>query len=612
MNPKTTVALVLIVLAAAGAYAWLNQDAPPADPASRRLFPGLAPDDVRALKYGGGGDDGLVLERRADGFYVSRPGHPVRRAKNELMEAALRAVASSAFLAPRGDVRPEDDAGFGLAPAHRRIVTVVATDGRETSLVVGAPVRAGVVVARQGGPAGPAVEIDSVLVADLFPGGATLVDPRLLPWYAPSVNGLRVFDRADGGPAFGAVRQSGRWFLREPAAVRAEQSAVDGIAAYLCSVEAAGPYEGPPPETVVRARLEFREGSAASIACARLPNGRAAARTEPDGAWEYVDEVLLERLLVDPLSLRTRRLTDVEAGRIVELRWQDGDAPVERIARMGETFVFLAPESFGWKVPAHLAQGADPASRPTAPFMLDPAAALRLVEGVGDLAAVAFPGTPPESVECRLTVVAAADAGGALRSEKTLEFGPVRDGRRLVRSSDGTLAAVRAADVDFLRRPFYSRLVRMAASTLPHCILAAEIKTAAGRVITLRASEVADGKLRFDRTDSEKPDRPLRLDATTCDPLRHKLAALTVKDYVAYGRRPEFGLDRPHLVVRWRDTVQKYEGRPELEAPGEWLEWRVGAEAGDGTRYGEVSTFPGLVFRTEPADLGPVLDFLNQ
>ena len=612
MSPKTTVFLVVLVLAAAVALWFLNRAEPPVDAAARRLFPGLASEDVREFRFGGGGDDGLVLERRADGFYVRRPERPTRRARNERMEAALRAVGSAAFLNARPDVKPADDVGFGLDPSRRRSVIVVAANGTETRLDVGAPIRQGTVIARQGST-GAAVEIDAVLVADLFPGGDAWVDPRLIPWYAPSVAKFRVYDRMDGGPNYGAVRQSGRWFLQEPMVVRGDQSALDGLVALLCAAESAGPRDAPgEPKVAARVRLEFKEGGGIEVAFGAGERGAASARVEPDGRWERIDESLLDRLLADPARLRTRRLVDSEAGRIVEIRMSRGAHPAERVVRQGGAFVFVAPDSFRWLVPEFLAPGAPADSRPTAPFTLDPTAGLRYVEAIGDLEAVDFPAAAPEfPTEFRLTVAAATDAGGAVRAEKSLDFGPEAEGRRLVRSSDGVVAAVRAADVAFLQQPFYERLGRSVTATMPHCIMAAEITTAEGRTIGLKAADVKDGKAIFERTDTKAPGVVKRLEPEALDALRAKLSALTVKDYATFGVRPEHGLDRPYLRVRFRDTTQKYEGRPELDAPGGWIEWKIGGDAGGGMRYGETSNYPGLVFRTEPRDLDPLLDFLN-
>ena len=612
MSPKTTVFLVVLVLSAAVALWFLNRADPPVDAAARRLFPGLASEDVREFRFEGGGDDGLVLVRRADGFYVERPGKPTRRARNERMEVALRAVGSAAFLNARPDVKPADDVGFGLDPSRRRSVVAVASDGRQSRLDVGAPVRAGTVIARQG-KLGPAVEIDSVLVSDLFPGGEAWIDPRLIPWYSPSVMKFRVFDRKDGGRSYGAVRQSGRWFLQEPTAVRGDQTALDALIAHLCAVEAAGPApSATAPVVVARVRLEFKEGGSLDVAFGALQDGKAAARAEPDGSWEQIDGGLIDRLLCDPALLRTRRLVDTEAGRIVEIRLQENDGPAERVVRLGTAFVFVAPDSFRWLVPEHLAPGARPDSRPTAPFTLDPTAGLRFVEAIGDIEAVDFPPTATDfPVEFGLVVVAASDAGGAVRVEKRLEFGPEAEGRRLIRTSDGVVAAVRSADVAFLRRPFYSRLGRSVTATMPHCIMAAEIVTADGRTISLKAVDVKDGRTVFEHTDTKESAASKRLPPDALDALRAKLSSLTVKDYAAFGVLPEHGLERPYLRVRFRDTTQKYEGRPELDAAGAWIEWRIGGDAGGGMRYGETSNHPGLVFRTEPRDLDPLLDFLN-
>jgi hypothetical protein len=612
MSPKLTLSLAALLLLASGGYWFATRKEPPADEAERRLFADLPVERVRELRFESGPETGLVVRRDGAQFVVTAGGAAPRRAKFERCDAAFRAVASTAWLARRHDVAESDWPGFGLDAAKRRSVVVVGDDGRERRLDLGTSVRNDVLVALVDRKA-PVVEVDATLAADLFIGPEAWIDRRVVPGFAPWIKEFRVHDRADGAPGYVAFRESARWFLREPEAVRGDQTTLDRLTAYLCAVEAVGAVDGPPPTVALRVSSEQRDGAKFTLAFGAPKGDVVPVRLEPDGPWETAPRDLYDGLAVRPETLRTRLLFDVESSRVVELRIGAPDVEAPRIVRLADGFVFVPPASFGWNVPAHLLPENAPATAPPTPSTsaLDPIAAARLLEGLCGLEASAFLDSTTDAPELEVTALVAQDAAGRNLVRRTALFGPDREGRRQVRIRDGGAFAVRSTDAAFLFAPFYTRLARFASSTMPYCVTAVEVREAGGRAADLKAASVDNGAFVFEKTDPAAPGTKKKIPATTCEALRTKVAGVPVKEYVAYGVRPEHGFDAPKYVVRFKDTVQRFESRPEVDARGGWITWRVGAEASPGLRYAETDARPGLVFTVELRDLDPLVDLLN-
>ncbi|HYC78465.1 MAG TPA: DUF4340 domain-containing protein [Planctomycetota bacterium] len=619
MSFKTTVLLVVLVLVAAAALkVFGGGDERPADPASRRFFPDLVVADVVALKIDDPRFSSVRLERTVDGWRAisADPKDRPRRARTEIAEQAARAAGGALFLKRIENTGPADFERFGLDATRRRSATVRRRDGVERRLDFGAETRDGVTAAALDGK-GPISEVDSVLLAEIFRPFQEWTDDRLLPVDVAAVKGVRVGERADGGPAWALAKESARWLIREPAPARADQAAVDRLAATLCTVETAGPWVGPPPAGLRLAlTATLHDGERRFEVGRGLEDGFAPIRLAPDGAWDRIPVDLLARLEVPPAAWRSRRLIDAEPTQILSVRLRPRGGDEIEMRRAGGSWVLVPPAAWRWFVPRHLHRlpsAGDPrgeapppdAPRPSLPALLDPSSALRLAEGVAALEASEFGGPPPAEIELEVVVRYGTDEASA--AERTFRLGPAAEGRRAGVADGAGTFAVRATDSAFLFEPFYRRLARIASETLPHCITEIEVITPE-RKAELRATAVENGRFRFElrRADGST----VALDAERTEAIRSRLAALSVREFVDFPARPEHGLDAPRLTVRFKDTVQD-EAAPDLNARGDWIVWRVGAKTPEGLSYGEVDLRPGLIFTVEPRDLDPVIDLLN-
>ncbi len=617
MSPRTTLVLVILLAVAAGVAWFVSRNEAPRTAEARRLLAGVTAADVVQVKIAiEGKPDGTVLLRRAgagDSWTLAETnsgGEMVRPARRRSVESLLDTLREASAVRVIAGASQDEPGRFGLAPGMRRSVTVTMKDGSNRTIWFGADVTDQSVAARVD-DRWPPVEVDGQIVREVIKPAGDWLERHLVVVEPTAVRSVRVQSADPGIGSFTVAKESSQWILRAPSLARADQVRCDRLVATLSSLELqdADPASGAPGSRPATPRLVVDVEAIGSESATTMEfgdsdhRGLVAARRKGDATWGFVRPLIVEALGRGAPDFLERTLVTQDSSRIRRVRvLRDGETLID-VGRPGAGPYFFAPPP-EWKWP--------PVHGQVPKLTLDASAQTSFIDSLQRLsvtsvdAAVRVPSP-------RLTVI--VDEAGATEADRLVShqilIGGDDGGQRAVDVDGGRLTGtLKSSATDFLERPYFHLLARQANATAWFSILEVSIEEPGRRTVTMKAMLQPDRTIVWKYKGQEGDWAPLPVEVS--DPILTKVSLLTVKSFVSSRAVPEHGLDRPRLIVKWKDTIQQSEVKVNVDAPGQVMTWRVGARDGAGADFGEVDIHPGLVFQTEARDLDPFLNLLNR
>lgn len=343
MNPRATIALLLVTLLAVGGLYYLRQMAPATRDADelRRYAAVFEPDEITEIDMVRGTET-ISLRREAAGWLIVAP--LTDRAAPEEVDRLLTALR---FLTVRDRrVRPEPPAvaEAGLAAPRLRLDLRGAQPLRiEFGANTALPDE---VFARVGGKSEILRVPDTVVDLATVPA-AKFRDPRLTQLTPDDIEKFTV-RRADGEMT--VRRERGRWFIEKPVKAPADPQAVRSLLDALLGLPVAK-FEAPSPgatqlpgQTASISLTPMGGGESLSLEVVGGPDPAAetlTARFAPRGGLLEVGRAAQLLFEVSPEALRDRSLGYVEPDAVDRITVESGDHGLD-LRRQGE--VWMDPE----------------------------------------------------------------------------------------------------------------------------------------------------------------------------------------------------------------------------------------------------------------------------
>jgi Domain of unknown function (DUF4340) len=609
VSPRTTIVLLVLVALAGGGIWWATRGDPGGalgGGTGRRILPGLQASDVTAITIRSERTDTplkgtLALARVDDGAWTVRVGEeaPVR-ARSERVRTLLETLREGIFVRVLTSASQDEPGKFGLDPGRRVLVTLATSSGATRTLEFGAVVtESGVAVRTDGG--WPPVEVDRQILDEVSAESGKWAETRLVPFDASVATAVRATFPKRPEAGFRASREAGRWAIREPALMRADEALVMRLIASLSSIETRGPWEssGAPPAVLVRYEIEVPPQAKPFVV--EIGEGsqgeHVPAREGVAEKWRAVSLAGLELVTQPGSHFRSRRLLDLEAGDLQEVKVDPGAAGPLHLVRRGPRLEFQPPPEWGWKFLG------TPRTLP-----LDPSAQSDFLQALSELEATELEAGGP--FEPALTASIRHGPAGAPGAEIRLRFGKDEGGKRaFARIAETREGRVKSSDAAFLQKPYWELLARQANLAAWFSLATIEVEEVGRRKVVITALGNAGTEPDFALTEP-KAEAQRRVPRELANPLTDKICFLTVDRFVGHGKPEAFGLDRPRYVVRWHDAATSQGVAPDSRK-GQWVTWRIGERGPDGTHTCDLDIQPGLVFALPGRDLDPVINLLE-
>lgn len=331
MNPRATIALLVVTLALVGAIAWLRLRVAPTREAeeARRYAAIFDPEEVDEIDITRGNET-VSMRRGAGEWQITAPV-----ADRASPEAVDRLLAGSRFLEVRDRTAAEGATALseaGLATPRARI-DLRGGKGARIDFGGAAPVP-GTVFARVGGGKEILRVPDTLAQLATMPLDS-LRDPRLTSLVPDDIEKFAV-RRADGEMT--VRRERGRWVIDKPVVARADPRAVREFLEPLLGLRVVsfGQQGGSAPATLpgdsaVVSLTPRGGGEAIELEVARGASAapdKVSARLASRGGALEVDPEALRLFDVSPEALRDRSLGSVEGDAVDRIRVESGGRTV--------------------------------------------------------------------------------------------------------------------------------------------------------------------------------------------------------------------------------------------------------------------------------------------
>lgn len=246
MNPRTT-ALLLVVAAALGAFVyWVEirggEQRRAAEEAEKRLFPGVAAEDIRAIELTTMDGRSARIERTDDGWRLREPlDFPADPLAADTISSSLAELESAAVLEDAQD--PEV---YSLGEKAR--VLRFETDEGRYELRIGSKTPVGSETYVTAGEEKRIVTVETFRAASLTRSLEDLRERRPLRFDREAIERIEV-----RWPEGGVVleKQDGAWKMVEPLETGADETTVENLLSDLNFLRATGFLDDPPPDEEV-------------------------------------------------------------------------------------------------------------------------------------------------------------------------------------------------------------------------------------------------------------------------------------------------------------------------------------------------------------------------
>lgn len=314
MNPRATIALLVVTLLAVGGLVYLRKIAPVTRDAAElkryaAVFDPETIDEIDIVR----GTETVSLRRENDGWRLTAPA--ADRAAPETVDRLLAAVR---FLDVRDRNDSPDDAAVAEAGLAAPRLRIDLRGEQPLRLELGANTALpGEIFARVGGRSGILRVPDDIIALATAPA-ESFRDPRLTQSVAEDIEKFTV-RRADGEMT--VRRERGRWMIEKPVTAPADRRAVQAFLEPLLGLRVVK-FGAPAPETTALpgqtasiVMTPMGGGEDLSLEVMRGPDGAAGtavARFTPRGGLIEVDAAARGIFEVSPDSLRDKSLGYVE------------------------------------------------------------------------------------------------------------------------------------------------------------------------------------------------------------------------------------------------------------------------------------------------------------
>ena len=350
MRGARSTLVLLIVFVALGAYVYfIELDRPPAsETPSNELLLDTTADEIRRLIIGAGGVD-TVLTKTDDGdaWQLTAPiAAPADDTQVSSITSALAALEVRRVI----DDAVVDLAPFGLAEPVVEVGFLLASDPQEQRLLVGDTTPTGNERYAMLADTGRVVLIASHLDSTFGKSAFTLRDKTILGFETSEVD---QFEIQSNGSSIRLTKEANEWRLREPWAVRAEFSTVEGAIGRLSSgemrsVATEGGQDGQAgddplveyglSEPRITATIQLGSATAALLVGDDAPDGTAYARDASRPVVFTIESSLVTDLARSAGEYRDKNLFDFRPFNASRLEIEQLDATVvfEKTATGGE------------------------------------------------------------------------------------------------------------------------------------------------------------------------------------------------------------------------------------------------------------------------------------
>ncbi len=296
-----------------------------------RIWPDATSDGVQSARLELASGEKLSFEKSEGGWKVTAGGASFAaedRKVSNLVEDVLTAEIAS------DEASPGDLAAFGLAPPVA-IVTLVAGDGKESTLRVGrdTPVGYGTYVQREEG--GPVLRARARLSATLGTGLADFRDKALVRFSESEVSALSLLATPACAPEAAPCpepapikleKDDHGWWLRAPVQARADGDRVDGLLSALVDLRADAFVADPSVVVTPDLTLELTVGETRETLTFGPDDGGRVARVPAQPEPVRLGGPLPESLSGDAQSWLDGRLLPVRLSSLTRVDLKLGDA----------------------------------------------------------------------------------------------------------------------------------------------------------------------------------------------------------------------------------------------------------------------------------------------
>jgi len=245
MNPRNTAILALVV-AALGAFLYFyeirgQEERAEAEEAAKRLFQGVAAEDIESIALVASGGERVRLERSEEGWRITEPVHfPADPIRADSLASSLASLSSEAVFE---EPEPLEEYGIGADPDIR-----FSVGGVEHTLQIGDKTPIGGNTYVKTGEGAQVYAVKSYHATGLSRSLEELREAKMMDFDRDAID--RIEAKWPGG---GVVLEKGEdgWRLLEPVEAMADADAVNGLLSDLQFLRADGFIDEVPPDAEV-------------------------------------------------------------------------------------------------------------------------------------------------------------------------------------------------------------------------------------------------------------------------------------------------------------------------------------------------------------------------